>query len=143
MIHNALDIAKYIINKCTLDEMPISDLQLQKILYFIQVNFIRQFNSPAFNNKMIAKQYGPVVSDVYAEYKIYGAMPICLLYDDVAEFTSEEKTVADWVIERCRSLNPWELVAKSHVPDGPWSKTKLESEIEMSLVRDYAINGIG
>ena len=36
-LYSAMDIAKYIIDKCIDDEMPISNLQLQKILYYLQV----------------------------------------------------------------------------------------------------------
>lgn len=32
-MYMAVDIAKYIINKCTIEQCPISNLQLQKILY--------------------------------------------------------------------------------------------------------------
>lgn len=144
MVRDALDVSKYIINKCTEDNMPISDLQLQKILFYIQLNFYRQFDCPAFNNKIYAKKYGPVVLDVYNVFKIYGAMPINLLFYDVANlFLGEEKKVVDWVIEVCRSLNPWELVEKSHIPGGPWDMTPLEEEITKEVIRDYALNGIG
>lgn len=34
-MYTALDMAKYIIDKCTKDRSPISNLQLQKILYYI------------------------------------------------------------------------------------------------------------
>lgn len=39
MPYKAIDIAKNIINKCTIDKHPISNLQLQKILYYIQKDF--------------------------------------------------------------------------------------------------------
>ena len=35
-MYSALSMAKYIIDKCTKDKYPISNLQLQKILYYIQ-----------------------------------------------------------------------------------------------------------
>ena len=106
-MYKALEIAKYIIDKCTRENNPISDLQLQKILYYIQVNFLRQYNAPAFSDAIITNKYGPVVETVYDEYKIYGAMPICLLFDhSKPKFTSDEKKVVDWVIEKCRELNP-------------------------------------
>ena len=38
----ALDLSKYIISKCVRDGHPISNLQLQKILYYIQVYFLKQ-----------------------------------------------------------------------------------------------------
>ena len=35
-IYHANDIANYIISKCENDGAPISNLQLQKILYYVQ-----------------------------------------------------------------------------------------------------------
>ena len=41
----ALDIAEYIINKCTVESYPISNLQLQKIMYYVQSDSLRDSES--------------------------------------------------------------------------------------------------
>ena len=41
-MYTALDFAKYIVKKCIDDGHPISNLQLQKILYYIQKDFLRR-----------------------------------------------------------------------------------------------------
>ena len=38
-MYSALDVSKYIVSKCTRDGHPISNLQLQKILYYVQRAF--------------------------------------------------------------------------------------------------------
>ena len=40
IMYSALEIAKYIIDKCTKDRCPVSNLQLQKILYYVQREFL-------------------------------------------------------------------------------------------------------
>ena len=85
-----------------------------------------------------------LVEAVYDEYKIYGAMPICLLFDhSKSKFTSDEKKVVDWVIEKCRELNPWDLVRKTHQKGTPWDttveKSGLESEIDLQTIRKWAL----
>ena len=40
-MYSALNIAKYIIDKCTRERYPVSNLQLQKILYYIQREFLQ------------------------------------------------------------------------------------------------------
>ena len=40
MSYNAIDLARYIISKCSKEQCPISNLQLQKILYYIQVEWL-------------------------------------------------------------------------------------------------------
>lgn len=38
----ALDVAKYIINKCIELNKPISNLQLQKIMYFVHLGYLKK-----------------------------------------------------------------------------------------------------
>ena len=45
LVSKALDIAEYIINKCTIESYPISNLQLQKIMYYIQSDSLRDSKS--------------------------------------------------------------------------------------------------
>ena len=46
MSYNAIDLARYIISKCSKEQCPISNLQLQKILYYIQVEWLSKNNEP-------------------------------------------------------------------------------------------------
>lgn len=47
--YNVIDIAKYVINKSIeMEAPPISNLKLQKILYFIQGEFLSVLRKPAF-----------------------------------------------------------------------------------------------
>ena len=63
MENKALDVAKYMVTKCVQDKCPISNLQVQKILYFIQKDFL-QNGSEAFSDDIEAWQFGPVVPEV-------------------------------------------------------------------------------
>ena len=47
-MYSALELSKYIVTKCINDGKPISNLQLQKILYYIQRDFLKQ-GEPAFS----------------------------------------------------------------------------------------------
>ena len=39
-MYSALDLSRYIVSKCISDGHPITNLQLQKILYFIQRDYL-------------------------------------------------------------------------------------------------------
>ena len=41
-MYNAIDLSKYIVSKCVKDGHPVSNLQLQKILYYIQKDFLQR-----------------------------------------------------------------------------------------------------
>ena len=65
-MYSALNVAKYIIDKCTRENYPISNLQLQKILYYIQREFLQR-GPKAFPEEIEAWQFGPVVPEVYMD----------------------------------------------------------------------------
>ncbi|HHJ7078166.1 TPA: Panacea domain-containing protein, partial [Streptococcus pyogenes] len=55
---------------------PINNLKLQKLLYFVNVRNILENGVPLFEESMEKWKYGPVVPDVYHEYKRFGAFSI-------------------------------------------------------------------
>lgn len=120
----AIDLAKYVVNKCTVDSKPVSNLQLQKILYFIQLNFLRLLENYAFSDDIYAWRHGPVIPQVYDAFCVYGATKICRVYNiDNNIFTGDfEHEIVDKVIEMCRDKEPWKLVEQTHRVDGPWYK---------------------
>ena len=76
MAYNALDIARYVIKYSNDRDYGVSNLKLKKILYFIQAYFLTQTNSPCFKEPIEAWDFGPVVPDVYKQYKAYGGTDI-------------------------------------------------------------------
>lgn len=49
--YTAMGIAKYVVDKCYKDNKPVSNLQLQKMLYFLQLTFIKGYDSPLFDTR--------------------------------------------------------------------------------------------
>lgn len=119
-MYDAVDLSKYIVTKCIADGHPISNLQLQKILYYIQKDFLNR-NDIAFPDAIEAWQFGPVVPDVYYYYCGYGAMPISIENGGVAVLPADA-AVIDKIVEEKRELNPWDLVEETHKKDGAWAK---------------------
>lgn len=117
---DALTLAKYIVSKCVQDDCPISNLQLQKILYYIQMFFLQEKDTPAFYDDIEAWQFGPVVPIVYYHFCGFGAMPIFSTYEITPPLEDKEKI--DSIVEEKRILKPWELVEETHRPDGAWSR---------------------
>lgn len=117
IMSEALNIAKYIINKCTVDKHPISNLQLQKILYYIQREFLRKGIEP-FSEQIEAWQFGPVVPVVYKKYCGFGALPIRVKYDISKKI--DHTDVINPIVEEKRKLNPWDLVYDTHSQGKAW-----------------------
>lgn len=117
---SAKELAKYIVNKCTNDGCPISNLQLQKILYYIQRQFL-QINKKAFDDDIEAWQFGPVVPSVYHMYCGFGANPIRWTYDDESfELEGDDKFLIDVIVTQKRRLDPWDLVRDTHKEGKAW-----------------------
>ena len=73
MAYNALDVARYVIKYGNDRDYGVSNLKLQKILYFIQTYFLIQTNSPCFKEPIEAWDFGPIVPAVYKQYKMYAS----------------------------------------------------------------------
>lgn len=116
-MYSALNIAKYTINKCTKDRCPISNLQLQKILYYIQREFLQQ-GTIAFPENIEAWQFGPVIPEVYKQYCGFGALPIRMKY--VIVIRSNDENIINPIIEKKRMLNPWDMVSDTHSSGKAW-----------------------
>lgn len=119
-MYKAIDLANYIVDKCIKDNTPITNLQLQRILYFIQKDFLKK-GSLAFSDDIEAWKCGPVVPNVYFYFCGFGAMPIQISRDAVPNL-STDKNIINSIVEAKRSLAPWEAVKETREITGAWSK---------------------
>lgn len=137
-MYRAIDVAKYIVTKCVQDSHPISNLQLQKILYYVQKEYIDK-GDLLFSDRIEAWQFGPVVRDVYYKFCGFGAKTIVFVYEDI--FIDEnDKNNIDPIIENKRDKDPWELVEETHRDGGAWAQVYQNGsgnrkEIPVELIR--------
>ena len=136
--YDALEVAKYVINKCTVENYPVSNLQLQKILYFLQKKYLIQQGRRLFKDAIEAWQFGPVVSEVYYQYCGFGSMTITMEYPVL--LSSEDRMEIDPVVEEKRTKKPWYLVAETHAPGKAWDEIYQDGlgnrkEIPVDLIR--------
>lgn len=119
-MYTAVDLSKYIVNKCIADGCPISNLQLQKILYYIQKDFL-SIGAVAFTDDIEAWPFGPVVASVYYHYCHFGGTPISIS-ELPFEVRAEDKNRIDYITERKRTLYPWDMVKETHKAGGAWDR---------------------
>lgn len=117
--YTALDVAKYVIDKCTAENHPISNLQLQKILYFLQKKYLIDNGRVLFHDDIQAWQFGPVVPEVYYQYCGFGSMPITMKY--VIDMDNSDKDQINTIVEEKRYKNPWDLVEETHSEGKAWA----------------------
>ncbi|CBK75288.1 Uncharacterized phage-associated protein [Butyrivibrio fibrisolvens 16/4] len=119
-MYSAVDLSKYVVSRCIKKENPISNLHLQKILYYIQKDFLCKKGDIAFPDTIEAWQFGPVVPIVYYYFCAYGAMPITDYYD--VSIDEDDSFIIDTIIDEKCIKDPWELVAETHKPNGAWDQ---------------------
>lgn len=117
----AIDLAHYVINKCTEDKKFINNIQLQRILYFIQLTYCRATNGKLlFSESFEAWPYGPIVVSVYQEYIDLGARFINKKY--TINIDNKLASFLNSGIEILREKYPWDLIRSSNAPGSPWDK---------------------
>ena len=73
----AKKIAEYFLFKTDTEvEDYISNLKLQKLVYYAQGFHLAIHGKPLFNDKIVAWTHGPVVENLYHEYKKHGPKTI-------------------------------------------------------------------
>ncbi|MGL5356732.1 MAG: Panacea domain-containing protein [Fusobacteriaceae bacterium] len=75
-MNKVLDICRFIVNYSNKNSYGVSNLKLQKLLYFVQAKFLLETGEPCFDEKIEAWAYGPVIPEAYHEFKEYGGMNI-------------------------------------------------------------------
>lgn len=137
--YTAEDIASYVIRKCTLDNCAISNLQLQKILYYLQEEFFKEKRIALFTDEIEAWQFGPVVEMVYRKYCGYGSFPIYEKEKPLQEITLKDRSLIDKVVEEKRRIKSWDLVEMTHEPGTPWDQTYRKGVGERDIIQKEMI----
>lgn len=145
---DAMSLARYVVGKCAREKKPISNLQLQKILYFLQSVYCRATKGLLlFPDSFEAWPYGPVITSVYREFSKYGGDVIDDCLNAISPgFGGVEKTFVDAGIEDLRDRSPWDLVRTSHAAGSPWDKVYkggdgYKNVIPNELIIDAAMKG--
>lgn len=112
-------VAKYVLEQCKKKKKPISNLQLQKMLYYIQIELMKQ-NEDIIIDEFQAWRFGPVINNVYYDYCVNGPYAIMDIYDIPGELPKKVKEVINKVIREKINLNPWEMVEQTHRKGGAW-----------------------
>ena len=137
-MYNALDIAKYFITLASPeDEDLITNLKLQKLLYYAQGFHLVLFGKPLFGERIEAWQYGPVVPEIYRFYKQYEVNSLPQPDDfNMDLYDRETQELLNEVYEVYGQYTSPTLIRFTH-QELPWKETALNEEISLDLMKAY------
>jgi len=145
-MNRALQIANYVISLALNREINITNLHLQKILYYLQAESLTRTGEPLFEGSIEKWRLGPVIPSVYHEYKEFGSQPIKeiateIVFDpdtmgiDFIEFDADDIAIQTRetilpLVEILLNKNPFSLVDKTH-EHAPWKdfRDQIESGV--------------
>ena len=117
----ASDIAKYFIASFQKKKKEISNLKLQKLLYYAQAWHLALYGSPLFADSIEAWVHGPVVPSVFREYKKYTWNPISEKID--AKTPETMKFHLGEVVRIYGDLDAVTLERRTH-RESPWKEAR-------------------
>jgi len=115
-------------------------MALQKILYFADGKYLAARRRPLFDSRIEAWDYGPVVPDVYHEFKRFSSSPITekasILEADgdvrywrwvtpdlpLVPETASDRAFLDKIWSEYGRRSAVDLMRESHEPKGPWAE---------------------
>lgn len=127
---NIFSIAEYMIRFFEKQESAVTNLKLQKLVYYAQGIALGSYATKLFREPILAWEHGPVVKELYDRYK-GGSQPLASNPNQsVEEITSNElvQKILDETISLYGVYTPWVLRNKTH-NETPWLETQRDGEI--------------
>ena len=137
-------IANALLKKAKSSEYELTNLSLQKLLYFVHSLYLIEERKPLLRGHFEAWQYGPVHPAVYETFKACGPNTIEHLarsfdfsinsYKDIPEIADiTVNRLIDRVISNFGAMRPSQLVKLTHAKGGAWQKTVNKAETSVAL----------
>lgn len=132
MGYSALNIAAEVIKEYKERKVPITNLALQKVLYYVQIQHLEEYKCCAFDDEIEAWRHGPVIRAVYNAFRKYISSEIEIDDKEVINNTiplpSEILNTIHVIVNKAvKYKDAWELVDKTH-QTFPWNSVYIPGE---------------
>jgi len=113
-MYSASSVAKWFLNHVRMltseeDEEFLTNLKLQKLLYYAQGASLALNDRPLFNDEIVHWQHGPAVREVYREYAQHRGNPIQYDEDFTESYDQETEDLLNDVYETFGCYSAWGL----------------------------------
>lgn len=133
MSYDGRAIANFVLDYSEQSGISITNLSLQKIIYFCHVWTLIEQNQPLVKQSFEAWKHGPVLPYLYQEFKSFGALNITSRAQRINKFSGKNEVVPysfneelhallQQVVNFYSRLSSGMLVKLTHIENGPWHK---------------------
>lgn len=137
-------LANFILDYASTLSLPMTHLQLQKILYFCHGWFLARERVPLVVGQFEAWREGPVLRSVYNEFKVAGSQPIgvrALRLDmetgrrvvAVAKLSSELAKYVRTIARLYMGYSAYDLSSMTHAVESPWYEVAHATDSRVNL----------
>lgn len=137
---------------CDLSKESLTQLKMQKILYYAHMIHLGKRSVPLIKNTFLAWRHGPVALGLYEHVRDWGADEIRLhafrdivdLKEMEGDFGAEAQSLKE-AYKKLKGFTAGQLVDASHSRNGAWSKTLRMGKVEIpdDFVKDeYSVCSI-
>lgn len=118
---NCYQVADYFLSLQDEDaEDFISNLKLQKLVYYAQGFWLALYKDPLFNEEIEAWMHGPVIPTLYHHYKAFKSERIPVPEDmDFTCYTRQHRELFDEIYALYGQYSAWKLREMTH-NESPW-----------------------
>jgi uncharacterized phage-associated protein len=149
MPYSASVIAFSFVQKGIIEGKPVTQMKLQKMVFFAHGYHLAKYGTPLINEEFEAWKYGPVVQSIYRSYKLYGSDEIKTT-DLITDFAPDFETIElapsaidaiNYTWKVTKNLSASQLSTWSHKDGSPWSRVYNPDEwsiqIGNNIIEDY------
>lgn len=136
MDNNLFNVANYIISKCD----NITNMKLQKLVYYSHIQFLITQNEPLINSNIEAWVYGPVIRELYQEFSRFSYKNITTqsTLGNIANLTENQKKAIDDILILYKDKSNEELSNKTHSED-PWQDAYQSSDWSENIISNESL----
>ena len=142
-MYDALTIADYIISYYEQHYETVSNLKLQKLLYFLQAEYLLKCDKPLFEDDIEARSFGPVVASVYEKFKFFAGASVPSHNVVMPFLAKEDKRIVDELLSRLCKYSAAYLTEIT-LNQTPWLRNYSEYSnkiIPISEIKEYFKEG--
>lgn len=112
-------IAKFVITYSYNENKPISNLELQIYLYYLWIEYYKEFREYLFSDNFWAWRQGVVMPNIYYRFCPHGIYPILECFD-INKIDEDDKWFMGSVIKKYNKLSSYELFELPCHNGGAW-----------------------